>query len=179
VKTHALIVIPDGFEEIEFCCPFDILVRGGINVLVAGYNGTELTGAHGLQVRANMTLFGAASKMYDCVILPGGVGCYTMRGDEMLGKFLTEHARCDRLICAICAAPLILHDVGLLRGKKYIAHPGTYDELTDVSKGSDIIVDGNLITGSGPGAAAKFGFEILGQMTDKITADKVEKFMLF
>jgi 4-methyl-5(b-hydroxyethyl)-thiazole monophosphate biosynthesis len=176
---RALIVIPNGFEEVEFCCPFDILMRGGIDVLVAGYDGTELTGAHGLQVRAKTELSDAALAMYDCILLPGGAGCYAMRGDTALVEFLARHAAANELLCAICAAPLILHDAGLLRGHKYTAHPATHDELADASTGKNVVIDGNLITGSGPGAAAEFGFAILWRLAGEETANKIRKSMLF
>jgi 4-methyl-5(b-hydroxyethyl)-thiazole monophosphate biosynthesis len=179
MKTRTLIIIPDGFEEIEFCCPFDILVRGGIEVAIAGYKNTNPTGYHGLQVRANIEFSEVGTGTYDCVILPGGVGCYKMRGDTALGTLLTAHVKAGRLVCAICAAPLILHDAGILAGKRYTAHPCTHDELTGAIAESNVVADGSLITASGPGAAADFAFEILAKLTDRATASNMAKFMLF
>ncbi|MDR3274044.1 MAG: DJ-1/PfpI family protein [Puniceicoccales bacterium] len=179
MKKRVLIIVADKFEEIEFSCPFDILWRGGTDVSIAGYSNIDLIGANGLQVRANVRFADVISETYDCVILPGGPGCYSLRGDEALGNFLVRHFQSGKLICAICAAPLILHDSGILRGKKYTAHPCTYNELTEAAVTGNAVADGNLITASGPGTAAKFGFKILEHLVDKATADSIAKATLF
>jgi 4-methyl-5(b-hydroxyethyl)-thiazole monophosphate biosynthesis len=172
MKKRALIIIPNGFEEMEFCCPFDILLRGGIGITVAGYGGTDLSGAHGLRVRVDTGFADISSEIYDCVILPGGPGCYNMRGDGALKTFLLGHLQAERLLCAICAAPLILHDFGILREKKYTAHPCTRDELRS-ARADRVVADGNLITAIGPGAAAEFGLKILASLAGEAAADAV------
>jgi transcriptional regulator GlxA family with amidase domain len=119
------------------------------------------------------------SETYDCVILPGGPGCYSLRVDKALGNFLVRHFQSGKLICVICAAPLVLHDSGILRGKKYTAHPCTYSELTEIAITGNAVADGNLINASGPGTAAKLGFKILEHLVDKATADRIAKATLF
>ncbi|MDR2435855.1 MAG: DJ-1/PfpI family protein [Puniceicoccales bacterium] len=175
MKKRAIVIIPDGFEEMEFCCPFDILSRGGIGVAIAGYGNIDLTGAHGLRVRADVMFADVLSEVFDCVILPGGPGCYSMRGDESVKTFLLEHWQAKKLLCAICAAPLILHDCGILREKKYTAHPCTCDELKGAQAMGRVVTDGNLLTASGPGAAVEFGLKILECLADGAIAGGVAK----
>ncbi|MDR0595605.1 MAG: DJ-1/PfpI family protein [Puniceicoccales bacterium] len=174
-----VIIIPNKFEEMEFVCPFDVLLRGGSEVTVAGYGNLNIAGCHGLQVRANVEFVDIASNTYDCVVLPGGPGCYSLRGDVTLKNFLMRHFEAKKLVCAICAAPLVLHDAGILQNKKYTGHPCTYGELKEIVATDAVVGDGNLITGSGPGAAAKFGLKILEHLTDKATADNTARAMLF
>jgi 4-methyl-5(b-hydroxyethyl)-thiazole monophosphate biosynthesis len=175
MKKRAIVIIPDGFEEMEFCCPFDILSRGGIDVTVAGYGNVNLTSSHGLRVRADVEFVGAPTEAYDCVVLPGGPGCYNMRGNEAVMTFLVKHWQAKKLLCAICAAPLILYDCGILRGKKYTAHPCTYNELEEAQTTNRVVTDDNLITASGPGAAVEFGLKILEFLIGKTTADDVAR----
>jgi 4-methyl-5(b-hydroxyethyl)-thiazole monophosphate biosynthesis len=175
MKKRAIVIIPDGFEEMEFCCPFDILSRGGVGVTVAGYGNVDLTGAHGLRLRADVRFANILTEVFDCVIFPGGPGCYSIRGDETVKTFLLKHWQAKKLLCAICAAPLILHDCGILREKKYTAHPCTHDELKGARVTDRVVVDGNLLTASGPGAAVEFGLKILECLVDGATADSVAK----
>jgi 4-methyl-5(b-hydroxyethyl)-thiazole monophosphate biosynthesis len=174
MKKRALIIIPNGFEEMEFCCPFDILSRGGISVTVAGHGGIDLTGAHGLRVRVDIEFTDVSNEVYDCVILPGGPGCYGMRGNGALKTFLLGHLQAKKLLCAICAAPLILHDFGILHGKKYTAHPCTRNELGS-AQADRVVADGNLLTAAGPGVAAEFGLKILESLVGETDANGVAK----
>lgn len=179
MKQTGLIIISDGFEEIEAITPLDILRRGEIEVIIAGYKGNSVTGAHGLIIKTDCILSNVLSEAYDCLIFPGGPGCYNLRDDKPLRDFIRKHYVTSRLICAICAAPLILHDAGILSGKKYTAHPCTYDELAEAISSEPVVTDDNLITGSGPGAATKFGFEIIKKLTDERFMQQLVKSMLF
>ncbi|MDR1255593.1 MAG: DJ-1/PfpI family protein [Puniceicoccales bacterium] len=178
MAKHTLIIITDKFEEMEFVCPFDVLLRGGVSVTTAGRSGSSVVGFRGLRLQTDVKFSDIAAETYDCVVLVGGPGCYTLRGDEPLKNFLVRHSEAEKLLCAICAAPLILHDAGLLQGKKHTAHPCTHDELTAAIATESVVADGNLITGAGPGVAAKFAFKILEHLTDKSTADSTAKSMV-
>lgn len=175
---NAAIIITDGFEEIEAITPLDILRRGNVDVTLIGYEGTAVKGAHNLVIQTDATLADILSKDYDCVILPGGPGCYNMRGDKDLVSFVQRHFKANKLVCAICAAPLLLHDAEVLLNKRYTSHPCTHDELTS-AVGEPVAVDGNLITGIGPGASTRFGFTILQHLTDTQHAKRTANSMMF
>lgn len=179
MEQSAAIIISDGFEEIEMSAILDILRRGGISVSVIGYKSRTLVGAHNLSIITDDIFSNISSQIYDCVILPGGPGCYKLRHCDELNEFLQTHFNKHKLICAICAAPLILYDAGILKNKKYTAHICTYDELTDAISSEHIVVDDNIITGSGPCASLHFGFTILKHLTDERTMHQLANSMLF
>lgn len=178
MQATAVIVITDGFEEIEAVTPLDILRRGNVDVTLVGYNSRTVVGAHNISLQTDVTLNEILTKVYDCLILPGGPGCYNMRGNNDLLSFIKTHVQKHKLICAICAAPLILNDAGALQGKRYTAHPCTYNELSNVVA-EPVVVDGNLITGAGPGTSAQFGLTILNHLTDTQNTHLVANSMLY
>ncbi len=178
MELSAAIIIPDGFEEIETIAPLDILRRGGIKVSLIGYKSINVKGVHNISVQADDIFINILSQEYDCIILPGGPGCYNIRKDDTLHRLLKKHFDQKKLICAICAAPLILHDAGILMHKKYTAHPCTRDELSDIIA-QPVVTDNHLITGASPEASLIFGFTILQNLTDENNAKQVANAMLF
>lgn len=159
------IFLADGFEEIEALCPYDLLLRAGIETKTVSINETtEVTGSHGIRVKADLTIADISlSDEIEGIMLPGGMpGSSNLEACPTVQDFITKASSEDKLITAICAAPFVLGNRGLLCGKAATCFPGFEDRLTGAVLSSDKVVrDGNIITGKGMGAAFDFGIEMV------------------
>lgn len=174
MSKTALIILHEGFEEMEAIAPIDILRRGGIAVTVASreFHAT-VKGRSDISVKADVLLDEALKSTCDCLLLPGGPGVAKLRDDRRVLDALTRYQQEGRLIAAICAAPLCLLDAGLIPGRPYTSHPATQGELPGRDTSRPVVIDGNIITSQGAGTATAFALAVLAQLTDKATADEV------
>src|SRR5262245_47404890 len=118
-----IVPLADGFEEIEAFAPVDLLRRAGVEVTVASLaEHRHATGRNGITAHADKTLADAAASDYDMVFLPGGPGTKLLREDPRVKALVLKHHNAGRWLAAICAAPTVLNDCGLLMGKRYTAH---------------------------------------------------------
>ncbi len=171
--------LAEGFEEIEALCPLDLLRRAGVKVTTVGVGAKVIRGSHGIEVIADMTTFEAEkalrSNPIDMVILPGGMpGTLNLKADPTVMRFLDEAVGTGKLVAAICAAPSILGERGLLAGREAICFPGFEAKLTG-AKISDkkVVRDGNFITAKGMGVALDFGLALVAAMVDQAKADEL------
>ncbi len=169
--------LADGFEEIEALTPIDMLRRAKIEVTSVSVNETcSVKGAQGIEVFADKTIAEVTPENIDAVILPGGLpGADNLRLNNTVQKFIDIAVKEEKLVCAICAAPRILGEKGLLNGKKAICYPGFEQYLT----GAEIVDcgcvrDGNIITSKGMGKAFDFSCAIIEALSDKQTAEKIK-----
>ncbi len=166
--------LANGFEEVEALMPLDLMRRAGLDVTTVGVGARDITGSHGITVKADITDSDLADNAPECVILPGG-----MPGTKNLDASPVVHAALDRalennaLICAICAAPMILGKRGILRGKKATCFPGFEEYLEGTEIGGRAVRDGQVITAVGMGAALEFGIEIVAALKGREEADKL------
>ncbi|OPZ31207.1 MAG: Chaperone protein YajL [Lentisphaerae bacterium ADurb.BinA184] len=161
---RAAVVLAPGFEETEAVAVIDVLRRAGVSVAVAGLHGAgPVTGSHGLAVVADSALSSLRADELDVLVLPGGMpGSRNLARSPGLLDLLRAMVAGGRRVAAICAAPLALQAAGLLKGRQVTAYPGIERELGDVTyTGTDVQVDGPVITGKGPGTALRFGLEIV------------------
>ena len=175
------LMLADGFEEIEALTPLDILRRAQIEVKTVGVTGKTVTGAHSIPVVADILLDDIVLEDMSAVILPGGMpGTLNLKNEKAVENAVLYAAEKGLLIAAICAAPSILGNLGLLESKEAICFPGFEDELkgADISDKS-VVLSGNIITAKGAGVAAEFGFEILKQLKDEDTAQRLKKAMMY
>jgi len=158
VMSTVLTLLADGFEEIEATAPIDLLRRAGAKVIVAALGeGIHVTGRSGLTMHADTTLAAVESEAFDCVFLPGGPGTKLLRSDPRVRPLLLRHHQQGRWIAAICAAPTVLHDAGLLTGRRYTAHFSVAAELPHLLANERVVSDGKLLTSRGAGTAVEFG----------------------
>ncbi len=158
------ILLAEGFEEAEALVPADLLRRAGANVLLASIDGSEtVTGAHGMCIHADCSIDEVDRTSLNCVMLPGG-----SRGTELLGESakvrgLVQYAAENGLyVAAICAAPSVLGDMGLLDGRRYACYPGFEKNIPDgIRTGKKIEHDDIFITGEGMGVSFSFGFKLI------------------
>jgi 4-methyl-5(b-hydroxyethyl)-thiazole monophosphate biosynthesis len=166
--------LANGFEEIEALMPLDLMRRAGLPVKTVGVGGLEITGSHGITVKADMLDSDFSDKTPECVILPGGMpGTTNLDASAVVHAALDSALETDALICAICAAPMILGKRGILRGKKATCFPGFEEYLEGATVGGRAVRDGQVITAVGMGAALEFGIEIVAALKGREEADKL------
>lgn len=175
MKT-ALVIFADGSEELEAVTIINILRRGGVNVTVAGLHGGPLRGSRGTVLLPDTTLDEALSRDYDMLVLPGGQpGTDHLRNDARVASLLKKMQALDRNIAAICAAPSVLAQAGLLDGKRATCYPGALDEFPAVQRQTAAVVeDGKLITSRGPGTAMDFALTLVERLSGKAKREAVE-----
>lgn len=174
--------LADGFEEIEALATLDILRRCGLEVKTLSCNSDRnVMGAHNIPVLADEVFCADEHALCDAIILPGGMpGAKNLLENAALRDILLAHNERGGLIAAICAAPMVLGQHGLLAGRKATCYPGFENMLTGATVCSDYVVeDGNIITGKGPAAAVEFGFAIASRFVSAEKVAEVKSGMLF
>lgn len=162
----ALFVFTDGLEELEAVAPLDILRRSGVDCTVASQTGRlEVTGRNGITLKTDCHFDEVSDRSFDLVVLPGGPGVQALRDNPALIEVLKKQNSADKPLAAICAAPTVLHDAGLLEGRSYTAHFTVADELPKIIENSAVVVDGNIITSRGAGTAVEFGLTLAEILT--------------
>lgn len=156
------VMLADGFEEVEALTVVDIVRRVGITCDMFSISGEEVKGAHDIVVKADK-LISDEIKEYDVIVLPGGMpGATNLRDNEEVIKLVKYFNNNNKIIGAICAAPIILGKADIIEGKNVTSYPGFEKEL---SKGNyleeHVVVDGNIITSRGPATAMLFAYKIL------------------
>lgn len=160
-----LVILADGFEEVEAVTPIDLLRRAGARVVTASLgDGIHVTGRSGIVLHADTTLATLAPEPFDCLVLPGGPGVKQLRADPRIAARIREHHAADRWIGAICAAPTALKDAGLLEGRSYTAHFSVQDELPHLLSDRRTVADGRLLTSRGAGTALDFGLLLIEKL---------------
>ncbi|MDR2807308.1 MAG: DJ-1/PfpI family protein [Puniceicoccales bacterium] len=159
MKSALIILFPD-FEEIEAVSTIDVLRRGGMRVVLTAINSeSNVVGAHGITCIADDVRL--PEDLFDAVIIPGGPGVLRLRNDKILSKFILKHYNQGKLIAAICAAPLLLHDLGILDKHNYTCHFSVTATLKNAQHNESVVCDKNVITACGPAAGINFGLAIL------------------
>ena len=170
-----LAILADGFEEIETVAPIDLLRRAGVHVTTAS-RGTDLyvKGRSDMVLRAVCRLEAlAAPCSFDCLFLPGGPGVKLLREDRRVQGLVKDYAHDKKWLAAICAAPVILADAGLLQRKRYTAHFSVANELPLILSGMRVVVDGKLITSRGAGTSIDFGLALVEHLVSPAKAREI------
>lgn len=173
-KTHrALVVLHAGFEEVEAVTPIDLLARANISVVQAALDENPLVrGRNGMTLQATHHFDDVAGEEFDVLIIPGGPGIHEIRRHPVLCKRLQHQHAENKWIACICAAPLMLHDAGLLEGRRYTCHPSAADELANAVN-EPVVEDGVLLTSRGAGTAIPFALYIIGKLEGESAANEV------
>ena len=181
MTKSVLVLLADGFEEIEAVTAIDVLRRAGLKVLTVGVGKKEITGAHNIHVMADVELENT-SEIPDAVVLPGGMpGAANLKKSPAVTQLLQKMKNSGKLIAAICASPaVVLSPQGILDGKKATCYPGFENDFSAKVKVSQdrVVRDGLVTTSRGPGSALEFSIELVSQLVDKDTSQKLAKGML-
>ena len=175
-----LAILAEGFEEIEATTPVDLLRRAGAEVTVAAIGeGIHVTGRMGITLHADTTLAAVIAaeppREFDCLFLPGGPGVKHLRADPRVRALVLQQDSARRWLAAICAAPTVLHDAGLLAGRRYTAHSSVANELTAILRNERVVTDEHIITSRGAGTALDFGLLIVEKLFSAEKAGEVAR----
>jgi 4-methyl-5(b-hydroxyethyl)-thiazole monophosphate biosynthesis len=177
----ALVILAEGFEEVEAIAPVDVLRRAGVRVTLAGVNSLIVKGSRNIGVQAD-ALLKDIKDLPDAVILPGGLpGASNLAQSVEVTKLIKQMNAAGKLVAAICAAPAaVLAPLGILDGKKATCYPGCETDFSDKIGHSKerVVVDGNIITSQGPGTALEFALVIAARLVGQEMADTVRSKML-
>jgi 4-methyl-5(b-hydroxyethyl)-thiazole monophosphate biosynthesis len=175
-----LTILADGFEEIEALAPIDLLRRAGIDVVVASLNeNRHATGRSQVTAHADVALSAVQDRIFDLLFLPGGGGVKLLRADPRVRDIVLRHHTADRWLAAICAAPTVLNDSGLLKGKRYTAHFSVANELPAILASERIVTDGKITTSRGAGTAVEFGLHLVALLTSAAKSEEISKAICF
>ena len=176
------VFMADGCEEIEALTVVDIARRAGIEVAMISITGEKLVkGAHGIDFHTDIPAEFMDFDMLDGIVLPGGMpGTLNLGANKFVLQTIIDFNCKGKLVSAICAAPSVLGEAGLLKGKKATSYPGFEEKLigADIST-EPVVVDGNIITSRGMGTAIPFALEIVRYLVDNDTAEKLSSSIIY
>ena len=181
MSRKVLVVLADGFEEIEAVTPIDILRRAGLEVLVAGLDKKDVVGSHGIHLTAD-TLLKDVKIIPEAIVLPGGPGAARLGKSKDLKAILQFLLSKGKTVAAICAAPgVVLAAHGFLRGKKATCFPGYEKALKTggaIFSSKRVVTDGHLITSRGAGTALEFSLELVRTLAGPKKASEIAEKIL-
>lgn len=180
--SKAYLFYATGFEEVEALTVVDLLRRGGVECETVSIMGDyDVTSSHGITIRADRLFEEKDLSDADMLIMPGGIpGTPNLRAHAGLEKLIRQYAKEGKYLAAVCAAPTIYGEMGLLQGKKATCYPGMEEGLVGATPLTDSVVcDGQFITSRGMGTCIDFGLMLLEKLTDKTTADEIGKKIVY
>ncbi len=181
METIAAVHLAEGFEEIEAITIIDVLRRAEIKTLIVSVTGNEtVTGSHGIKVTSDILFEDADYDSINMIILPGGMpGAANLKNHEGLNRQILDFHSTGKPLGAICAAPLVFGNLGILENHKATCYPGFENQLTGAEiTGSKVETSGKIVTGKGPGAAIQFALQIVEMLKGKPVADKLAADMI-
>lgn len=197
-STQVLVPLADGFEEIEAVTIIDTLRRADIRVVVADLGPPEgkrsALGSHDIEIATDVALESLIGGVDDQgelavsglgefagVCLPGGMpGAAALRDDLRVQGVVKAFAAKNKVVAAICAAPIALAAAGVLEGRRATAYPAFRDQLGGATVVEDqrVVVAGNVFTSAGPGTALEFALRLVAHLAGRSKADELAKAML-
>lgn len=176
-----VIFLADDFEDIEAVTLIDLLRRAKIDLKVYGVKSNKIKSRSNIIYQTEQIFIKEADvdvNYFKGILLPGGPGIANLTRNEDLLNIIRKFSAQDKLIFAICAAPLLLDQAGILNGKNYTCYPatpvrnGTYVE-------DDVVIDGNIITSRGVGTAIKASLKLIEIIVSKEEAYNQANKILF
>ena len=178
----AAVLLADGFEEIEALTAVDLLRRARIYVdTVSISDDYMVAGSHGINVQTEDLFDEVNFDEFDMLVLPGGMpGTTNLEAHPGVKQVVRAFCEGGKYVGAICAAPSILGNMGLLKGKRAICYPSFEEKLSGaVLVKAPVVQDGNIITSRGMGTAIDFGLKLVEVPSDKLKADEVAESIIY
>lgn len=178
------VLLADGFEDIETIATVDVLRRAGAEVAVVGVGGDAAESSHGVRVCADISLADVNKDDLEMLVLPGGTkGVENIRASKEAVELIVYCCENEKLIGAICAAPVILAELGFLSGKRAVCYPSCEQTLIDkgakVPKDERVIHDRNIVTAQAAGSSIEFGLKLTAMLKGWESAERVRRAMCF
>lgn len=178
----AVVFLADGCEEVEALTPVDLLRRAGIEVVTVSITGSErVAGSHNIIFQADEVYREGIADTADVVILPGGLkGTQNLGAHAGVTQTVQKFFDSGKYIAAVCAAPSIFGQMGLLKGKNAVCYPSFEDKLIGANVCKDeAVIDGNVITSRGMGTAIPFSLAIIEALLDREVSKKIGEQVVF
>lgn len=176
--ANVLVPLAQGCEELEAITVIDLLRRAGINVVTAGLDDQPVTASRGNVLIPDTSLDEVLSKDFDMIVLPGGLpGADHLKNDPRIIQLVQQMLENDRYVAAICAAPRVLVQAGVLDGRCITSFPGAIDAaaVTGLKYVDEpVVTDSKLITSRGPGTAMDFALQLIEVLVGRQQRDEVE-----
>ena len=170
-----------GYEEVEALTVVDLLRRAKVDCLmVAADDQDTVTGSHGITVKMDEKISELADDA-DMIVLPGGMpGVTNLIANEKVRNLVCGQYEAGRYVAAICAAPTIYGEMGLLEGKNATCYPGMEDKLLGANwQEQPVVVDGNFVTSRGVGTAIAFALTLVTILKDEETAKSLANSIVY
>lgn len=177
---NSVIFLANGFEEIEALTVVDVLRRANLRCDMCSIADIEVTGSHGITIKADIIISDLVHENYDCIILPGGMpGAKNLKENGKIIDLVKSFNLDGKLVAAICAAPIVLKEADIINDKKITSFPGVKLELIGCDYQEEIVVEhDNLITSRGPATALEFALKLVENLAGKEISDKLRQVML-
>ncbi len=179
MAPNALIPLAQGCEDLEAVTLIDILRRADIHVTTAGLDDKPVTGSRKTVFIPDTTLDKIMDKTFDLIVLPGGLpGSDYLNNDPRIHQLIQTAASAHRYIAAICAAPKVLANAGVLNHKTATSFP---DILSDCGNNTinisskAVVVDGHIITSKSAGTAMDFALTLVGLLQGKEKQNEINR----
>lgn len=163
-----------GFEEIEAVASVDVMRRAGLNVRTVSLTGDRVvSGSHNIPVTADLLFEDVPFGDAELLVIPGGTPAYN--DHEGLKKEVKAFYDKGEKVAAICASPMVFGGLGILRGRNATCYPGFEQYLEGATLQTDkpVVIDGNVITGKGPGLTIDFALTLVEIMAGKDKRNEV------
>lgn len=172
-----VVFLAEGFEEIEALTVVDLLRRANVTCDTCSLKEKEVMGAHNITIVADKIIDKLDIIEYDAIILPGGMpGSINLKECEKVVAWVKEFNEKGKLVAAICAAPIVLGQAEIVKGRKVTSYPGFEGELKEAVYCEEVVVeDNNIITSRGPATAIYFALKLIETLVDRNTADMLKK----
>ena len=173
--AKVLVPLADGFEDIEAVTIVDVLRRGGVDVMTASVSDAlDVKSAHGIVMAADALFDDVASAGYDAIVIPGGPGTDNLIRSAALKARLIQQKESGGILAAICAAPLVLTNAGVVDPEQHVTcYPTCEPGLDRPRAEAPVVEDGAVITGEAPGSALLFSLVVLKALKGEEAALRV------
>jgi protein deglycase len=160
---RVLVPLAPGFEEIEAVTVIDILRRAEIDVTVAGLDDGVIRASRGVVIVPDTVLAKVENEEFDMIVLPGGLaGTERLKNDPRIRKLIERAAKNKKITAAICAAPMILSEMGMTDGKRVTSHPSVKGSIRGADYTEErVVTDGFIVTSRAPGTAMEFALKLV------------------
>ncbi|MFD3157553.1 DJ-1 family glyoxalase III [Haloimpatiens sp. FM7330] len=179
--SKALVFLANGFEEIEALTCVDVLRRAQIDVDTCSIKNKTVLGTHNIEVKSDKIIDEINIEEYDAVILPGGMpGAANLKEDKKVIEAIKKLNSENKIVSAICAAPIVLAEAGVIENRRVTSYPGFEDQLGNCKyvDSEKVVQDGNIITSRGPATAIYFALQIVENLKGTKVAKELKNGML-
>ena len=173
------VLLATGFEEMEALAPVDLLRRVDVEVTTVSLDDDIMVlGGHDIYVKADITLEQVDFDALEMLVLPGGLGGVTTIAENPVAMDLILKVwKAEKKLAAICAAPKLLAQLGIINGMSVVCHPSVNNEVMNAGgrllHNKQATCDRNLITGKAAGSSIEFALELVAVMRDRETSEKL------